>query len=74
MNEIKNIINLHDTEKWKTNMEIKTVLMRYRNEKMNICEEKWYRNGEKYTIMMKARSNTLELECRSWGTEEEKIC
>ena len=29
--------------------------MRYRKEKINICEEKWYRNGEKYTIMMKAR-------------------
>ena len=66
INEIRNIINLHGTEKWKINMETKTTLMRYRNEKINICEEKWYRNGAKYTIIMKARSNTLESECISW--------
>ena len=64
---------MHDTEEWKTNIETKTTLMRYRNEKTNLCEEKLYRNGEKYTIIMKARSNTLELECKSWGTMEENI-
>ena len=55
-------------------METKTNLMLYRNVKINICEERCCRNGEKYTIITKARSNTLELKCRSWGDEEEKIC
>ena len=31
-------------------------------------------NGLKYTIMKKAITNTLQLECRSMGNEEEKIC
>ena len=34
------MIGLHDTEKYKTNIETKTTLMRYRNEKININEEK----------------------------------
>ena len=74
INNIKKRINEYDLENWKRGMEEKVTLGRYRSLKTEIKEEKWFKNGDKYTIMMKARSNTLNLEWKSWGTDEEKIC
>lgn len=74
INKIRKLINEYDLVNWRRGMEEKVTLDRYRCFKTVIKEEKWFKNGEKYILMMKARSNTLNLEWKSWGTDEEKIC
>ena len=71
--QLKKRIEDWDTKEWRTELESKTTLYKYRSKK-DICEESWFRNGEKYSIMMRARSDTLKLQWREWATESGKMC
>ena len=73
INMLKKKIIEWDENIWRNNMERKSSLLLYRNNKNKMNEEKWFKNGNKYEIMMKARSNSLKLGKRDWENHD-NIC
>ena len=72
--EINRTVNEYDESQWKRELELKSTISIYRNEKTSIREEKIYENDEASTILFRARSNTLQLEWRQRFTDGDVKC
>ena len=72
--QIKEKVNLWDTEVWTAEMEHKTTLTIYRQYKLNFNESSWFDNRGASVLMLRARLNTLNLNWRKEHTGGHSNC
>ena len=63
--KIKKILQESDTQEWKTELNEKSSVVLYRNNKTEICEEKSYDNHPSSITFLRCRSNTVALNDRN---------
>ena len=72
--QIKSRINEWDRDKWLNNMQGKSTLARYRDNKTQVQECTWLKNGYQHSLMMRARADVLKLKWRNTDQNTDEIC
>ena len=72
--EIKEKINIVDTETWETNLRQKSSLEKYKKFKSEIKEENIYTNSYASNLLFRCRTNTLILNDRNRFKNEDTSC